>query len=100
MHKKLAAALTAASLTLTAAAQAGQAANVRMATLAPKASPWGKVFTAWGKAVSEKTNGAVEVQWLWNGTAGPESSMVGKIKSGQITGAAITAVGLSAIHKP
>jgi TRAP-type C4-dicarboxylate transport system substrate-binding protein len=99
MHKKLLAALVAGSLTVTLVSHAGQA-PVRMATLAPKASPWGKVFSAWGKAVSEKTNGAVEIQWLWNGTAGPESSMVGKIKSGQITGAAITAVGLSAIYKP
>jgi TRAP-type C4-dicarboxylate transport system substrate-binding protein len=73
---------------------------VRMATLAPKHSPWGKVFSAWAKAVESKTNGAVEVQWLWNGTAGPESSTVGKIRSGQITGAAITAVGLSSIYKP
>jgi TRAP-type C4-dicarboxylate transport system substrate-binding protein len=103
MKRTLLAALAVGSLvTVGNAAWAGQTptANIRMATLAPKHSPWGKVFSAWAKAVDNKTNGAVEVQWLWNGTAGPESSMVGKIKSGQITGAAITATGLSSIHKP
>jgi TRAP-type C4-dicarboxylate transport system substrate-binding protein len=47
-------------------------ANIRIATLAPKHSPWGKVFSAWAKAVDNKTSGTVEVQWLWNGTAGPD----------------------------
>jgi TRAP-type C4-dicarboxylate transport system substrate-binding protein len=75
-------------------------AQMRFATLAPKQSPWGKVFSTWSKAVDKKTEGKVDVQWLWNGTAGPESNCVGKIKSGQITGAAITAVGLSSIYKP
>ena len=101
MIRKLTAALFAASFVtagLTGTAEAKS--SVRFATLAPKHSPWGKVFAAWQKAVDEKTKGEVEVQWLWNGTAGPEANMVGKIKSGQITGAAITAVGLSSIHKP
>jgi TRAP-type C4-dicarboxylate transport system substrate-binding protein len=88
------------SIASAALAEPSPAANIRMATLAPKQSPWGKVFSRWSKAVEDKTHGSVAVQWLWNGTAGPEASVVGKIRSGQITGAAITAVGLSAIHKP
>ncbi|HEX4339425.1 MAG TPA: TRAP transporter substrate-binding protein DctP [Polyangiaceae bacterium] len=101
MIRKLTAALLAASFVTAGLAGTAQAkSSIRFATLAPKQSPWGKVFTAWQKAVEDKTKGEVEVQWLWNGTAGPENNMVGKIKSGQITGAAITAVGLSAIHKP
>src|SRR5262245_63535893 len=104
MMRKVTAAFAAATLAMiTTAAHAGDDAKkgggdkptVRLATLAPKQSPWGKVFSAWAKAVDQKTNSSVDVQWLWNGTAGPENSMVGKIKSGQITGAAITAVGLS-----
>ncbi|HVW29794.1 MAG TPA: TRAP transporter substrate-binding protein DctP [Polyangiaceae bacterium] len=101
MIRKLTAALFAASLATAGFTGTAHAkSSIRFATLAPKQSPWGKVFSAWQKAVEDKTKGEVEVQWLWNGTAGPESNMVGKIKSGQITGAAITAVGLSAIHKP
>jgi len=99
MIRKLTAALGAASIVgMAGGAQAKS--TIRIGTLAPKHSSWGKVFTTWAKAVDQKTNGEVEVQWLWNGTAGPEANMVGKIKSGQITGAAITAVGLSSIHKP
>src|SRR5262245_40285850 len=100
MIRKLTAAIFAATFVtagLTGTAEAKS--SIRFATLAPKHSPWGKVFSAWQKAVDEKTKGEIEVQWLWNGTAGPEANMVGKIKSGQITGAAITAVGLSSIHK-
>jgi len=102
MTRKLTAAFMAASLATIGLSGVAHADKpiVRIATLAPKQSPWGKVFSTWAKAVDKQTNGAVDVQWLWNGTAGPESSMVGKIRSGQITGAAITAVGLSAIHKP
>lgn len=100
MIRKLTAVALAASFAFGFSAPAEAKTTMRLATLAPKNSPWGKVFSAWAKAVDKKTNSDVEVQWLWNGTAGPESNTVGKIKSGQITGAAITAVGLSSIHKP
>ncbi|HEX7672334.1 MAG TPA: TRAP transporter substrate-binding protein DctP [Polyangiaceae bacterium] len=107
MIRKLSAAFLAASFVtagISSTALAGDEGKaktqIRIATLAPKQSPWGKVFSTWSKAVDKKTNGEVDVQWLWNGTAGPESNTVGKIKSGQISGAAITAVGLSSIYKP
>lgn len=101
MFRKLTAAALAASFVLAGAAGEAQAKHtLKIATLAPKRSPWGKVFSALADAAKKKTNGEVEIVWLWNGTAGPENGVVGKIKSGQITGAAVTAVGLSAIHKP
>jgi TRAP-type C4-dicarboxylate transport system substrate-binding protein len=102
MIRKLTAAFLAASFVTAGVSNTAFAAKTqfRFATLAPKQSPWGKVFSALSKAVDKKTDGQVEIQWLWNGTAGPEGNTVGKIKSGQITGAAITAVGLSAIYKP
>jgi TRAP-type C4-dicarboxylate transport system substrate-binding protein len=74
--------------------------TLRFATLAPPRSPWGKVFKAVAKSVDQKTKGEIEIVWLWNGTAGPEKSVVGKIKSGQLAGAAITATGLSDVYKP
>ena len=98
MRKLAAAALAASFVTATVAAEAKS--TIRVGTLAPKHSPWGKVFSAWAKAADDKTKGEIEMLWLWNGTAGPETNMVGKIRSGQLTGATITAVGLSAIHKP
>src|SRR5262249_16742231 len=76
------------------------ATTLRIATLAPKESPWGKVFRAWSEAIHEKTKGSVEATWLWNGVAGPERSVVGKMRTGQLGGAALTATGLANVYKP
>lgn len=101
MMRKLTAAVLAGSFALVGyVGEADAATKVKLATLAPKRSPWGKVFTTWAKVVDKKTKGDVKVTWYWNGTAGPEKGVVGKIKSGQLHGAAITAVGLSSIYKP
>ncbi|GMV16337.1 MAG: TRAP transporter substrate-binding protein DctP [Polyangiaceae bacterium] len=99
VRKVLAAVLAAAFVVMGTAGVAQAKSTLKMATLAPKRSPWGKVFTTWSKAVDQKTNGEVTLDWLWNGTGGPEGAVVGKIKSGQLGGAAITAVGLGAIDK-
>lgn len=74
--------------------------TMRVATLAPKESPWGKVFRAWSKAVQDKTHGAVEISWLWNGVGGPERTVVGKIRTGELAGGALTATGLASVYKP
>jgi TRAP-type C4-dicarboxylate transport system substrate-binding protein len=101
MVRKVAAALLAAACVMVGNAPAAEAkTTLKFATLAPPRSPWGKVFKAVSKAVDQKTKGEVEVVWLWNGTAGPERAVVGKIKSGQLAGAAITATGLSDVYKP
>jgi len=100
IRKLCAGALCAAFLVTGTASEAEAKTTLKLATLAPPRSPWGKVFKAWAKAVDTKSKGEVEVVWLWNGTAGPERAVVGKIKSGQLSGAAITAVGLADIHKP
>jgi len=101
MVRKVTAALLAAACVMMGNAPAAEAkTTLRFATLAPPRSPWGKVFKAVAKAVDQKTKGEIEIVWLWNGTAGPERAVVGKMKSGQITGAAITATGLGDVYKP
>jgi len=82
------------------AENANAAEIVKIGTLAPKSSPWGQVFTVWEKAVKEKSGGNLELQFFYNGQQGDEGAMVGKMKSGQLDGAAVTAVGLSKIYKP
>jgi TRAP-type C4-dicarboxylate transport system substrate-binding protein len=72
---------------------------LKVGTLAPGESPWGKVFKVWQKGVKERTSGALELQFFWNGQQGDELAMVGKIRTGQLDGAAITATGLSQIYK-
>lgn len=87
----------AAGLTTSVAASAK---DLSLGTLAPKKSAWGKVFKKWAKSVDEKTNGSVTLNWYFNGQQGDEKAMVGKMRAGQLDGAAVTSVGLSAIYKP
>ncbi len=94
------AALTALGLGLTVAFEASAADHtLRIASLAPKNSSWGKVYGVWQKALDKKTDGKLEVQMFYNGVQGNEDSMVAKMKTGQLDGAALTSVGLSYIYK-
>ena len=74
--------------------------TIKIGTLAPKSSPWGVVFETWIKAVNERSGGNLELQFFYNGQQGDDSAMIGKIKSGQLDGAATTAIGLGKIYKP
>lgn len=71
--------------------------EIKLGTLAPKDSAWGKVFGAWSKAVAEESNGAVKLTWFFNGSKGDEIAMVGKMRSKELDGAAITGTGLAQI---
>lgn len=80
--------------------EASAAEVIKIGTLAPKQSIWGQVFQVWEAAVKKKSDGKLELQFFYNGQQGDEGAMVGKMKAGQLDGAAITAVGLSKIYKP
>ncbi len=95
--KSLVACLT-ISLGLAVTAEAS-AHKLRIATLAPKNSSWGKVFVKWQKKIKKKTDGALELEVYFNAVQGNEDSMVSKMKTGQLDGAALTALGLSQIYK-
>ena len=71
--------------------------EIKLGTLAPKDSAWGKVFGAWSKAVEEESKGAVKLTWFYNGSKGDEIAMVGKMRSKELDAAAITATGLAQI---
>jgi TRAP-type C4-dicarboxylate transport system substrate-binding protein len=73
---------------------------VSIGTLAPASSPWGQVFKVWADAVSKKSGSRLELQFFYNGQQGDEGAMVGKMKAGQLDGAAVTAAGLSKVYKP
>jgi TRAP-type C4-dicarboxylate transport system substrate-binding protein len=72
--------------------------EVKLGTLAPADSAWGKVFKAWAKAVDEESSSALKLTWYFNGTQGDEIAMVGKMRSKQIDGGAFTATGLGQIY--
>ena len=68
---------------------------LKVGTLAPQDSAWGKEFKKSAKDVSDDTNGELQLDFQWNGQAGDENLMVQKIRSGQLDGAAVTAFGLA-----
>jgi TRAP-type C4-dicarboxylate transport system substrate-binding protein len=75
--------------------RAQAATSIKIGTLAPRESPWGREFRAWADAVARDTGGEVTLDFAWNGQAGDEKLMVEKIRSGQLDGAAVTALGLA-----
>ncbi|MBL8742211.1 MAG: TRAP transporter substrate-binding protein DctP, partial [Myxococcales bacterium] len=80
--------------------EASAAEVLKFGTLAPKQSIWGSVFQVWEKAVAKKSDSKLQLLFDYNGQQGDEGSMAGKIKAGQLDGAAVTAVGLSKFYKP
>ncbi|CAN5411406.1 TRAP transporter substrate-binding protein [soil metagenome] len=92
------AAATAMVLGATQTARA-DATTLKVGTLAPGESPWGQVFKVWKKGVEDRSGGSLQLQFFWNGQQGDESAMVGKMRTGQLDGAAITAIGLGQIYK-
>jgi TRAP-type transport system periplasmic protein len=86
-----------ASLLASPLAEAAQ--TLRVATLVPKNSSWGKVYRTWQKAVKTKTDGNLEIDVFYNGVQGMEDSMVAKMKSGQLDGALLSSAGLSTIYR-
>jgi TRAP-type C4-dicarboxylate transport system substrate-binding protein len=97
MIRKLLVLVAVLALTLGASRTASADEEIKLGTLAPADSAWGKVFKAWSKAVHDD-NAAVKLTWYFNGTQGDEIAMVKKVKSGQIDGGAFTATGLSQIY--
>jgi len=73
---------------------------IKIATLFPKTSTWGKALQTWAKAVNEKTGGKLELQILYNGAGGDEAAIVSKIKMGQVDVGVISSAGYYKIYKP
>ena len=84
---------------LVAAAPAASADTVlRIATLAPEGSSWMKLFHQWQKGVETGTQGRVKIKFYSGGVQGDEKDVLRKIKLGQLSGAAITGIGLAAVN--
>jgi TRAP-type C4-dicarboxylate transport system substrate-binding protein len=70
---------------------------LKLGSLAPRESPWGAVLRVWQKAVKDKTKGEVTIEIFWNATQGDEAAQMSKVKTGQLDGAIVSAVGLSMV---
>jgi TRAP-type C4-dicarboxylate transport system substrate-binding protein len=89
--------LGAMAVLLAASVSFAEPTVLKVGSLVPRESPWGQVLRVWVKAVKEKTHGAVELEIYWNATQGDEPAQMSKLKTGQLDGAIVSAVGLSIV---
>lgn len=80
--------------------EAAAGRTLSLATLAPAGSTWMRVLTAWNRELRRRTNNALSLRIYPGGVQGDESEVVRKIRQGRLDGGSITAVGLSAVHRP
>lgn len=78
----------------------GAVRTLSIATLAPPGSTWARVFDAWNREVRRRSNKTLQLRFYFGGVQGDESEVIRKVRSGRLDGAAVTAVGLSQIHRP
>jgi TRAP-type C4-dicarboxylate transport system substrate-binding protein len=71
---------------------------VKIATLAPEGSSWMKLFHEWQAKVESRTAGRVKIKFYAGGMMGDERDVLRKMRLGQISGAAITGIGLASIN--
>lgn len=71
--------------------------TLRIATLAPRGSPWDRVFRAWNNSLREATGNALEIQLFPGGSQGDERDYIRKMRIDQLDGAAVTSTGLGLV---
>ncbi|MEW8691432.1 MAG: TRAP transporter substrate-binding protein DctP [Candidatus Thiodiazotropha endolucinida] len=84
-------------LLLNPMSQAGT--TLKIATLAPDGTNWMKEMRAAAKQIKQQTDGRVKIRFYPGGVMGNDSSVLRKIRIGQLHGGAITGGGLSSIYK-
>ncbi len=78
----------------------GQAAQtLRIGTIAPRGSTWGKALAAWERVVAEKTHDEISLTVYYNAVQGDEQTMVSKMRTGELDGATLSAIGLSLVYR-
>jgi len=74
--------------------------TISIATLAPPGSTWMRVFESWNREIRRRSNRTLQLRFYSGGVQGDEAEVIRKIRNGRLDGAAVTAVGLSQIHRP
>jgi TRAP-type C4-dicarboxylate transport system substrate-binding protein len=71
---------------------------LKIATLAPEGSAWMNLFHKWQARVEQRSEGRIKVKFYAGGIMGDEKDVIRKMKMGQLSGAAITGIGLAMIN--
>src|SRR5690554_4800234 len=77
------------------AAVPADAAELKVATIAPDGSHWMREMRAAAAEIEERTNGGVEIKFYPGGVMGNDAQVLRKIRIGQLHGGAFTAGGLA-----
>lgn len=81
-------------------ADADETFTLRIASLAPRGSPWDRAFRAWNNTLKKQTGGKLQLQFYLGGSQGDERDFVRKMRAGQLDGAAVTTTGLGQVVRP
>jgi TRAP-type C4-dicarboxylate transport system substrate-binding protein len=73
--------------------------TLKIASLVPEDSPWGRAINQIAEEWYEITGGEVELQVSHGGVLGSESAVLQQLRLGQIHGAVLTSFGLNSIAK-
>ena len=80
-------------------ASAQAKATVTLHTPGPADGAWGKIFRAWSNVVAKKTDGAVQLEPVFNGELGEEQAVIEAVKKGKAGGGFFTTRGLAQLDK-
>lgn len=72
---------------------------IKMASLVPDASVWGKILKDMGAEWQEATDGEISLRLYGGGVAGTEADVVRKMRIGQLHAAALSVAGLTTIDE-
>ncbi len=78
-------------------AEAGNAVEIKVATIAPRNSPFMREFERLDKKLRQETNDGVRIRLYSSGSAGDENDVIRKMRAGQLDAAMLTSDGLGTI---
>lgn len=74
------------------------AAELKLALVAPEGSTWAKVMDEWNKELIQKTNGALKLKIYFGGVLGDEKDVIRKMQIGQVHIGGFTGLGLGIVN--
>jgi TRAP-type C4-dicarboxylate transport system substrate-binding protein len=75
-----------------------QAAELKLAIVAPEGSTWAKVMDEWNRELIKRTNGNVKIKIYAGGVLGDEKDVIRKMQIGQVHIGGFTGLGLGIVN--
>ena len=75
-----------------------QAAELKLALLAPEGSAWHKIMSQWNKELVQKSGGQLKLKIYAGGVLGDEKDVIRKMQIGQVQMGGFTGLGLGLVN--